>query len=74
MTKTISLSDKAYKFLSELKESGESFSDVVSRLAHQDRSILRHAGSWEGSEEELEEIKSRIYETRRKSRLRKVDF
>ncbi|KXB01995.1 hypothetical protein AKJ44_01660 [candidate division MSBL1 archaeon SCGC-AAA261F17] len=74
MTKTISLSDKAYKFLSELKESGESFSDVVSRLARRDRSILRHAGSWKGSEEELEEIEKHIYEIRRTTRLREVDF
>lgn len=74
MTKTISLSDEAYKYLSELKESGESFSDVVSRLTRKDRSILRHAGSWRGSEEEFERIKKRISEIRQKSRLREVDF
>ncbi|MBS7251569.1 MAG: antitoxin VapB family protein [Candidatus Freyarchaeota archaeon] len=32
MTKTISLSDEAYKLLKSIKRDGESFSDVIKRL------------------------------------------
>ena len=32
MTKTISLSDKAYKLLKSIKRNNESFSDVIKRL------------------------------------------
>lgn len=40
MTKVISLSNKAYQTLSSIKGAGESFSDVVLRIAEKSGDIL----------------------------------
>ena len=44
--KTIALDEEAYGLLRREKKGGESFSDVVKRLAHRRRSILEFAGAW----------------------------
>jgi predicted CopG family antitoxin len=44
--KTVTLSEDAYAALAALKREGESFSDVVRRLARQGRSLLEFAGAW----------------------------
>ena len=46
--KTVTLSEDAYKALAALKREGESFSDVVRRLALGNRSLLEFAGDWKG--------------------------
>jgi predicted CopG family antitoxin len=45
MTKTITISDSAYEVLSKAKNKGESFSDVILKLAKK-RSIKELAGVW----------------------------
>lgn len=45
MTKTITISDDAYEILSKNKNEGESFSDVILRLARK-RTIKELAGVW----------------------------
>ena len=52
MRKVISLSNKAYETLKGMKKTGESFSDVVLRVAgeKQKKSILEFAGTWKGDD------------------------
>ena len=45
-TKTIALDREAYELLKNQKAEGESFSDVVKRIARKRRSILDFAGAW----------------------------
>ncbi|HLB68817.1 MAG TPA: antitoxin VapB family protein [Thermoplasmata archaeon] len=44
--KTVTLSEDAYAALLALKREGESFSDVVRRLAGRGRPLLDFAGAW----------------------------
>jgi len=44
--KTVTLSEDAYAALAALKKEGESFSDVVRRLAKHSRSLMEFAGAW----------------------------
>jgi predicted CopG family antitoxin len=50
--KTVTLSEDAYVALAALKKEGESFSDVVRRLARGSRSLLDFAGDWKDYPEE----------------------
>ncbi len=45
-TKTIALDVQAYELLRDQKHEGESFSDVVKRIAGKRRSLLDFAGAW----------------------------
>jgi predicted CopG family antitoxin len=49
---TVTLSEDAYAALAALKRKGESFSDVVLRLARGSRSLLEFAGDWKDYPEE----------------------
>lgn len=53
-SKTIRLNDEAYEKLAGRKREGETFSDVVERLAGE-RSLLEVAGIWKGETGELRE-------------------
>ncbi len=66
-TRNISISDEAYAKLSALKEPGESFTDVINRLAGKG-SILDLAGIL--SPKEAAELRSKVREVRAKSRMR----
>lgn len=44
--KTITVAEDAYATLAALKREGESFSDVIRRLARGSRSLLDFAGDW----------------------------
>lgn len=64
MTKTITISDDAYEVLSRNKNEGESFSDVILRLASK-RTIKELAGVWsdwdyDDMKETFEEIEKGI--------------
>jgi predicted CopG family antitoxin len=74
MTEIVSLSEKAYQALKRLKRDGESFSDVVSRLAGDDdtKSPLLFAGKWVG--DDLDVVFTCVAEEREKSTSRKVSF
>lgn len=67
MTKTVSLDEEAYERLAARKGKGESFSDVVKRLAGE-RSLLEIAGVL--SDEEAKELETAIEEGRERSRQR----
>jgi predicted CopG family antitoxin len=45
-TKTISLDEQAYNLLRKAKRPGESFSDVVKRIARPRPSLASFAGAW----------------------------
>ena len=63
MTKMISLSNKAYQTLKDLKRPDESFSDVVLRIAGREhRSILEFSGKWAG--DDIDEVFLQVREDR----------
>lgn len=67
MVRVISLSDDAYLLLKRQKRPGESFSMVVRRISGgKKESLLKHAGWWHGSKEELDRIFGEILERRHK--------
>jgi predicted CopG family antitoxin len=66
-TKTIRLDDEAYERLASRKHEGESFSDVVKRVAGE-RSLLELAGIL--SNEEAETMRETIAARRARSRER----
>lgn len=67
MTKVISLSDSAYEEMKSLKQSGDSFSDVVMKFVDRvrQRPLMEFFGKWPGKEEEAKRIR-RILEKGRK--------
>lgn len=71
MVKVISLSDEAYKRLTALKR-GRSFSEVVIELAGKRKKgdLMRFFGAFADHADEWEEIKKKIYEDRKKFKLR----
>jgi len=74
MTKVISLSEKAYETLKGMKKSGESFSDVVLRVASKERkmSILEFAGTWKG--DDIDEVFSIVLKDREQSKSREIEI
>jgi len=70
MTKVISLSEKAYQTLKNLKRPDEFFSDVILRIAgeRQRKSIREFAGTWEGTD--IDEVYSCIRKDREQSASR----
>jgi predicted CopG family antitoxin len=60
-TKTVSLNESAYEKLKGMKESGESFSDLVERIASE-RSLTEIAGIWED-----DELERKVEKTRKKT-------
>lgn len=70
-TKTIRLDDEAYERLASRKREGESFSDVVKRVAGE-RSLLELAGIL--SDEEAETMRETVAERRTRSRERSDDI
>ena len=58
--KTVTLSEDAYKALAALKKKGESFSDVVRRLALSNRSLLEFAGDWKDVPRDKDGALSRV--------------
>lgn len=52
-TKTVSLKESAYNKLKNLKEEGESFSDLIDRITSE-KSLTEISGIWE--DEELEDL------------------
>ena len=74
MTKVISLSEKAYETLKSMKKAGESFSDVVLRVAKEKKkkSLLEFSGTWEGND--ADEILAQLMKDREQSRSRQVEL
>ncbi len=70
MTKVISLSEKAYEELKRRKAEGESFSDVVLKMAGGKRSdaVMGLYGKWRGGD--AEEVLDRLMRERRSTRGR----
>ncbi len=74
MTKVISLSEKAYETLKGMKKSGESFSDVILRVASKEhkRSILEFAGTWKGND--IDEVFSLVLKDREQAKSREFEM
>jgi predicted CopG family antitoxin len=74
MTKVISLSEKAYETLKSMKKSGESFSDVVLRVAKEKKkkSLLEFSGKWAG--DDADKVLAQIMKDRERSASRQVDL
>jgi predicted CopG family antitoxin len=70
MTKVISLSEKAYETLKSMKRPGESFSDVVIRVASKEKkkSIFEFAGTWKG--DDADEVLAQIMKDRERVKSR----
>lgn len=66
-SKTITISEEAYRRLKSRKNENESFTDVINNLTRE-RSLSEIAGIL--SEEEAESLEERIKENRRKTRDR----
>ena len=75
MVKVISLSNKAYGTLKNLKGEGDSFSDVVLKMANKEKktSLLEFAGIWKDNPE-MDKIFESIIEERSKAADRKIDL
>jgi len=76
MVKVISLSNEAYNKLKAIKNE-KSFSEVVVELVEcrkKKRDIMKFAGIFADNKDEWEEIKNRIYEDRKKAKMREVKF
>lgn len=75
MVKVISLSNEAYERLKALKRE-KSFSEVVIELVGEKnkKDLSRFCGAFEDNADEWEKIKKRIYEDRKKFKLREVKF
>ena len=74
MAKVISLSEKAYQTLKGMKKPGESFSDVVVRIAdtRKKRSILEFAGTWKGND--ADDVLARIMKDRENLKSREFEM
>ncbi len=75
MTKVISISDEAYEELSNLKESGESFSDVIKKISSKvKKEALKDLyGAWKDYPE-MDKIFKDIANRRNKERSGRVHF
>lgn len=76
MVKVILLSDEAYKKLKAIKRE-RSFSEVVVKLigmSSKKKTIIDFYGMWSEDRDELGKIRDRIYEDRKKAKLRGVKF
>lgn len=74
MTRVISLSDEAYEELKRLKKEGESFSDVVIKIAVREKKPLTDFfGKWP-VKGELNKIEKELVRERKKAMMRDVDF
>ncbi len=76
MTKVISLSDNAYQEIKSLKQSDESFSDVVLKLVDKAKKqpLLDFFGKWPGTSEELDRIKKTLEKQRKSFKTKEVEF
>ncbi len=74
MTKVISLSDEAYDELKRLKKEGESFSEVVMKIARKERKPLSaFLGRWPVPGE-LDRIEKELKKERKNAKMRDVEF
>ncbi len=76
MAKNVALSDVAYSYLERIKHPGESFSDVVMRIANKGKqkgSLRRFAGVWR-DDPEIKEIFDKILKERHEKPSRSVKF
>lgn len=65
-SKTIAVREDVYRLLSRMKLKGESFSEMLARLARKKGSLSECAGLWRDmSEEEVEELRAGIKEMRK---------
>lgn len=72
MVKIVSLSEDAYDVLTRLKQAGDSYSDVVLRMAEAERGRRMEGtfGSWKMNDREYAAFMDEIYDRRRRSKAR----
>ena len=75
MVKPVSLSNEAYEVLLKMKANGESFSDVVLRLAEKKKStdLRKFFGKWSDIKD-IDRMKKLIERDRKRFKLRTVKF
>lgn len=75
MTKVISLSDEAYNELKKLKGEGDSFSNVVIKMAKSGKKegIMAFAGAWK-DKPEMGKIFRKVIKDRKRFKTREVKF
>jgi predicted CopG family antitoxin len=71
MTKVISIADDAYEALKNMKQPGDSFSDVVRRITEKTRkqSLKDFAGIWKGMPD-IDKAFKDVKEQRKKGKVR----
>lgn len=74
MVKVISLSEEAYRKMKSLKQQGQSFSDVVLKLASKSNSLGDLFGKWPGTSKEAKDIKEALSRQRKKFKTREAKF
>ncbi len=74
--KTVALDPEAYNLLRRQKRRGESFSDVVKRIARNPRPLSDFAGAWkeEMSEEDIRKIKEALRKGKEVGKKRMADL
>lgn len=61
VTKTITITEKAYHLLKRNKLPGESFSEALLRILDQNRSLDDLFGAWDGDEDEWTQIQATLH-------------
>lgn len=78
VTKTITIMNDAYKLLARFKSKGESFSDVIRKIAKREGNILECAGLWSDIRDkdamEMEEAIMRLRKSTTKSLKKKLNL
>ena len=74
--KTITITEKAYTELKNLKREKESFSELIIRLANQTNGdkLMKYSGAWDISDKEFESIEKKMATIKNYNYTPRVNF